>query len=66
MEASYVFNNEKWINKMCLKHIEEFFSHKGIISTYINVMHQVNILRDQNHMIFSLNAENAFDKSNTH
>jgi hypothetical protein len=31
----------------------------------INVIHYINKLKDKNHMIISLDAENAFDKHNT-
>jgi hypothetical protein len=32
----------------------------------INITHYINKLKDKNYMIISLDAEKAFDKSNTH
>ena len=32
------------------------------IGKSINVMHHINILKDKNHMITSIDAEKAFDK----
>ena len=32
------------------------------IHNSINVMHQINKLKDKNHMIISIDAEKAFDK----
>ena len=32
----------------------------------INVLHHINKLKDKNHMIISIDAENAFNKFNTH
>ena len=32
----------------------------------INVIHRINKLRNKNHMILSIDAEEAFDKTNTH
>jgi hypothetical protein len=36
------------------------------IQKSINVIHCINKLEDKNHMIISLDAEKAFEKSNTH
>ena len=42
--------------------MQEFFNiHKSI-----NVIHHINKLKDKNHMIISIDAEKAFEKSNTH
>ena len=32
----------------------------------INVIHDINKLKNKNHMIISIDAEKAFDKFNTH
>ena len=32
----------------------------------INVIHHINKLKDKNHMIISIDAEEAFDKFNIH
>ena len=32
----------------------------------INVIHHINQLKEENHMIISIDAEKAFDKFNTH
>ena len=38
--------------------MQEFFN----ICKSINVIHQINKLKDKNHMIISIDAEKAFDK----
>ena len=42
--------------------IQEFFN----ICKSIHVIHHINKLKDKNHMIISIDAEEAFEKFNTH
>ena len=42
--------------------IQEFFN----ICKSINVIHHINKLKNENHMIISTDAENAFDKIQHH
>ena len=55
------------------QHIKKFIHHNQLafipgmqgffnICKSINVIHQINKLKDKNHMIISIDAEKAFDK----
>ena len=60
----YIENPKDSIRKL-LELISEFSKVAGYkinIQKAINVIHHINKLKDKNHIIFSIDAEKAFDK----
>ena len=52
----------KILNKILANRTQQHIKRSYIMTTSINVIHDINKLKDKNHMIISIDSEKAFDK----